>query len=150
NGTVQFWGQGSLQGAAQPVNITIGGQTSSSFAYAIPPRSSQRFQTSGSPTSTQVGSVRAIPATPNDKTPAGLAIFSFRNFSDSRLPNGVVVSEAGVPASRTALAYRMYVELGAGINSNTGPGSILSGLAVTNSSASQATVTFSFTSSSGV
>src|SRR5262249_10669201 len=52
-GAVQF-----LNPAGAAVNVTIGGQTSSSFAYSIPKRTSQKFSTSGLLPTTVTGSIR--------------------------------------------------------------------------------------------
>jgi hypothetical protein len=75
------------------------------------------------------------PAT-NSRAPAGLAVFSFRNL-------GVTVAEAGVPAVSIGSIFRMYVE------ASGEEGSILTGIAVANPSASPAPLTFELTDLSG-
>ena len=42
-------------------NVTIGGESRSSFAYSIAPRSSQKFATAGTAFSTTSGSVSIVP-----------------------------------------------------------------------------------------
>ena len=123
SGTVQFFGQGSATAAAQPVAVTIDGQTATSFAYSIPARSARRFQTEGAGAATLSGSVRVLPGG-GSKSPSGLAVFSFRT-------GGVTVSEAGVPASPATSAVRMYAEVsGAAIDT---------GVAIANPSSSATT-----------
>jgi hypothetical protein len=65
--------------------------------------------------------------------PSGLAIFGYRN-------NGVLISEAGTPASTPMLRGRIYVDVAGAVNT---------GFAISNPNDSQATVTFTFTNSSG-
>ncbi|HEV8129751.1 MAG TPA: SBBP repeat-containing protein [Acidobacteriota bacterium] len=127
-GTMQFMGQGTATAPAQPVSVTVEGQTGSTFNYTIPPRSSRRFRTSGSSTDARAGSIRVTPS-PNNKAPSGLAIFSFKNA-------GITVTEAAVPALRAATAHRMYAEL-------SGP--IQTGVAAANPSPNPVTVTFEAT-----
>src|SRR5205807_2820413 len=45
-GSVQFFQQGTTTAAAQPATVTIGGQSSSTFAYTLPARTSRKLQTS--------------------------------------------------------------------------------------------------------
>ncbi len=65
--------------------------------------------------------------------PAGLAIFGFTS-------GGVLVSEAGVPASPLTQAGRIYAEVAGAVNT---------GLAIANPNGSPATITFNFTDSAG-
>ena len=117
-GTIQF-----LDNLGRAVTVGVNNQSGSSFTYQMPPRTSLKLQTSGTPSSTVVGSVRVIP---NNSTaaPSGLAIFSFRK-------NGIVVSEAGVPPVAAGSAFRLYAEAA---------GTIRTGIAITNNSAFDATV----------
>src|SRR5213075_2931487 len=94
SGTIQFCDQSGCPAAVQPV---------ASNAYSLPPRSSFKFQTAGAASTVTSGSVRVLPAS-GSKTPAGVAVFSFK-------PGGVTVSTAGVPASTTSNAFRLYAEL---------------------------------------
>ncbi|PYV12389.1 MAG: hypothetical protein DMG07_17210, partial [Acidobacteria bacterium] len=133
SGTVQFFGQGSATAAAQPVAVTIDGQTATSFAYSIPARSARRFQTEGAGAATLSGSVRVLPGG-ESKSPSGLAVFSFRT-------GGVTVSEAGVPASPATTAVRMYAEVsGAAIDT---------GVAISNPSSSAITAKVELTDLAG-
>jgi len=132
-GNVQFRDQAGL-GAT----ITIGNQSGSTFGYTIPPRSSQKLRMSGLSTSTVVGSIRVVPAA-NGVAPAGVAIFSFRN-------GAATVAEAGVPSVAAGTAFRVY----AVASGNPGAvGSIQTGLAVSNLSATEATVTLDLYTLSG-
>ena len=80
----------------------------------------------------QVGSATVVaPAGQSD--PSGVAIFGYR-------PNGVLVSEAGVPASAPALRGRIYASV---------DGSVNTGIAMANPNSSDATVSFFFTDSNG-
>lgn len=85
------------------------------------------------------GSVRVIPSG-NTTAPSGLVIFAFRNAA------GVTVTEVGVPAQSGGQAFRLYAET-AGVFGNVG--SIQTGLAVTNNTASAATVTLELTKLDG-
>jgi hypothetical protein len=116
--------------------VTIGGQSNNMFSYTVPARSSRKFQTAGQGRATLVGSVRVIPAASN-KTPSGLAVFSFRNGS-------VTVSEAGVPAARKGGAFRLYAEA-----SDAANGSIETGIAIANVAETTAIVTFELTTLTG-
>jgi hypothetical protein len=131
NGTIEFRdGNGLL------TNVGVAGQTQSSFLYSIPPRTSQRFATSGSPSAAVTGSVRVIPA--GGAAPVSQVIFAYK-------PGQVTVSYAGVP-SMSSTALRSYVE-SSGIAGN--PGSIESGIAIANNSATPVTVTLDLTSMDG-
>ena len=102
SGTVQFFEQGTAGTTAQPLSLTINGQTSSTFSYTLPARSSASFPTAGTGGTTQSGSVRVTPSA-NAATPSGLAVFSFRSGT-------VTVAQAGVPAASTGQAFRLHVE----------------------------------------
>ena len=115
--------------AAQPITLTIGGQTASTFSYSIPGRSSENLRTAGTGTTTQVESVRVIPSA-NARTPSGVAVFSFRS-------GGITVAEAGVPAATIGQAFRLYAEA----TGTDGP-SIQTGIAIANLSGSAVEVSF--------
>jgi hypothetical protein len=131
-GTVQFLGP---TGAA--ANVTIGGQTSSSFSYSIPRRTSQKLSTSGFASTTASGSIPIIPAN-GGPGPTSLIVFSYK-------PAGITVSEAGVPVARSS-AFRAYVETAGGLGAIS---SIDSGIAVANTSSAAANVTFDLTDLTG-
>ena len=134
-GTAAFLGQGSDTAVAAPVILTLDdGRTGSNFDYSIAPRSAQRFTTANPPGGLAVGSVRATPNSGND-APSGLVVFSFAS-------GGKTVSEAGVPALPKGSAFRVYVEASGMPNQ---PGSIRSGLAITNAEATANTVTLEVT-----
>jgi peptidyl-prolyl cis-trans isomerase A (cyclophilin A) len=123
-GRVQFFDTGSETVAAQPASLTLDdAQVGSEFTYSIPKRTSTRLRTANPAGATQVGSIRVI-ADSESSVPSGVGVFSFENA-------GVTVSEAGVPASAPGAAFRVYVEA-SGISGQ--PGSIRSGLAITNTS----------------
>ncbi len=140
SGNIEFLGQGSGTTPAARVTLTMDDSAiGSSFAYSIPPRSSQRFTTSNPAGSVSVGSVRAT-SDVGSISPSGLGIFSF-------ITGGFTVSGAGVPALREASAFRVYVEA-----SGT-PGamdSVRSGLAITDTSGTTNTVTIELTDLDGV
>lgn len=117
-GTVEFLGQGSSIGDAQPVNVTINDQTQATFNYSIPGRSSRRLQTAGTNATVQVGSVRARPDE-GGMTPSGLSVISFKVGSTTAV-------EAGVPSAQAGQAFRVYAE-----TSGTDP-SVQTGIALVN------------------
>ena len=123
---------GTVQFIARDVPNTLS-------SYAIPPRSSRRFETSGVGPAVQVGSVWITPAA-NSKTPSGFGIFSF-------MSAGVTVSQAGVPASPAGSAFRLYVEAS---GENGAVNSIQTGMAIANASAAPANVNFELLTLNGV
>ena len=127
SGNIQFFSQGSSSTPGQPITLTVNDQTSNTFSYVIPSRTSRSFKTSGTGTNTQSGSIRVV-VSANSKAPTGLGIFSYK-------PSGVTVSEAGVPAVDTTTAFRLYVE-------NFESRSIYTGIAIANPSANAITVNF--------
>jgi uncharacterized repeat protein (TIGR01451 family) len=131
SGTVQFFSQGDSTAAGQPLRVEINGQTGTTFNYTVQPRSSIRLQTSGTSTATSSGAVRVTPSA-NQAVPSGLAIFS-------RKSGPFTVSEASVPASRAASAFRLYAE------TSGEPGSILTGVAVANPASRAVSVKFEVT-----
>jgi hypothetical protein len=116
-----------------PANVTIEGQTNSTFAYTVPRRSSQKLRTAATRSTTMSGSVRVVP-NGGGSAPTPLVLFSYK-------PAMITVSEAGVPVT-SGTAFRMYVE-------SSGAGNIQSGIAVANTSSSPAIVTFDLTTLSG-
>jgi sugar lactone lactonase YvrE len=126
-GTVQF-----LDRLGNAANLTANGQTQSTFRYILPPREATRLKASGPAESTETGSVHVLPVG-SSPSPIGVAIFSYQQA-------GVTVTEAGVPSSIAASAFRMYAET-AGNFEQGAAGSIQSGIAVANLSSTPATVT---------
>jgi hypothetical protein len=140
-GSLQFLSQGSGGTAGQPVIITnADGNAASSFSYSIPAHSAFRLRTAGNSPDVRVGSVRLTPDATSG-TPSGVSVLSFRN-------GGVTVTEAGIPAIRATSAFRLYAET-SGDFVHSAVGSIQTGIAVANSSATAATVNFDLTNLDG-
>ena len=96
-----------------------------------PPAGGETLTTTGG-SSIEVGSATvAVAAGQSD--PSGVAIFGYR-------PNGILVSEAGVPATAPALRGRIYAAVDGAVNT---------GIALANPNNSQATVSFFFTDTNG-
>ncbi len=139
SGAVNFTGQGTPAAPAQPLFVTIGGQTNSTFPYSLPKRSSRVLETSGAG-ALRSGWVR-ITGSAGGATASGMVIFSYKQ-------NGITVSEAGVPSSPSATAFRLYLEASGSIS--TGQiGTIQTGIAIANPSNAPATVTFDLSNLSG-
>ena len=86
NGTVQFFDPGSTSAAGAATNVSINGQTGTSFPYAIPARSSRRLGTSGEGSTTKTGSVRVVPSS-GSSAPSVSNVFSYK-------PGAVTLSES--------------------------------------------------------
>jgi hypothetical protein len=99
--------------------------------YSIPGKSSVSVATSGLGTAVVTGSVRVVPAA-GSNAPSGIGVFSFRN-------GGVTVMQTGVPALRVSNAFRLYAE-SSGVPGQIG--SIQTGIAVANPSATPVNVLF--------
>ena len=139
SGSVQFFGSGSETEAAAPATLTLAdGRSGSAFTYAIPPRSATRLRTSNPTGPLEVGSVRAVPD-PGQPAPSGVSIFAFQK-------DGTTVSEAGVPASTSGAAFRVYVEAS---GTPGQPHSVRSGIALTNTSDAPTTVSLELTDLDG-
>ena len=104
----------------------------STRSFAITDRSGSSVATDGSGDLT-VGYSR-IQASSGSTTPAGVAIFGFRQ-------GNVLVTEAGVPASPLITSGRIYAEVNGPVNT---------GLAIANPNSQTANITFHFTNASGV
>ena len=109
------------------------GSTSTGNASAQSSIGGQSLTTSGGGRSMQVGSAQVTAAAGQQSVPSGVAIFGYRE-------NGVLVAEAGVPASVPARRGRIYAEVS---------GSANTGLAIANANDSAATVSFFFTDTNG-
>ena len=138
-GTVQFFGQGSPAAPAGPVAVNVDGLLASSFNYTVQSRSSVRLRTLGTSFNIQAGSVRVTPAG-GSRSPAGFLVFSFAS-------GGITVTEAAVPVLRPALSLRMFVESTKTIGT---PNSIQSGIAITNTSLTPATINVELTTQNGI
>ncbi len=139
-GALAFRDQGAEGSAAGLVELTLNEQAGSSFAYAINPRSSIRFRTSGQTSATTTGSVTITPESGSSR-PGGLGIFRFQQA-------GVTISEAGIPAFDASSTLRMYVE-GSGDFDSAGIGSLESGLAIANRESVPARVDLELTNLDG-
>jgi hypothetical protein len=104
----------------------------STRAFTIVDRGGMSMITDGS--SAQTAGYSAIVPDPGKTTPAGVAIFGFRN------ANNILVSETGVPATPLVSAGRIYAEVADALNT---------GIAIANRSNSAATISFSYTDASG-
>ena len=138
SGTIEFLGAGSEATDAGPVTLRLtDGRIGSLFAYEIRARGSGRIQTSNAATLSE-GSVRVV-RDPTSSSASGLVIFSGAT-------GNTTFTEAGVPASPASTAFRMYAE-GSGTPGSIG--SIRSGLGISNTSTTQATVNFELTTLDG-
>ena len=104
-----------------------------SESFSIPDRGGTSTTSSGSADTLRVGYGR-IRADAGSSTPAGIAIFQFRD------SEGVLISEAGVPASEPVLEGRIFAEVNGPVNT---------GLAIANPNDVPATIGFYFTDTSG-
>ena len=102
-------------------------------SFSIPDRGGQSTTSSGTAESLRVGYGR-IRAAAGSITPSGIAIFQFRN------SEGVLISEAGVPASEPVQEGRIFAEVDGPVNT---------GLAIANPNDVPAFIQFYFTDASG-
>ena len=101
-------------------------------SFSIPDRGGRSTTSSGTAETLRVGYGR-IRAEAGSTTPSGIAIFGFRQ-------NGVLISEAGVPASGPVQEGRIFAEVDGPVNT---------GLAIANPNDLPATISFYFTNTSG-
>ena len=102
-------------------------------SFSIPDRGGWSATSGGTAETVRVGYGR-IRADAGSTTPSGLAIFQFR---DSQ---GVLISEAGVPATEPVLEGRIFAEVDGPVNT---------GLAIANPNDETATIDFYFTDTDG-
>ncbi len=102
-------------------------------SFSIPDRGGQSITSGGTAGTVQVG-YGAIRAGAGSTTPSGIAIFQFRD------SEGVLISEAGVPAAAPVLEGRIFAEVN---------GSVNTGLAIANPNDGPAFIQFYFTDTSG-
>jgi hypothetical protein len=138
SGSIQFYGQGSKAGSAQPVKVLVNGVTSSNFKYSIPRRSAVQFLTVKSRPATEVGSVHINPSA-GSGMPSAIAVFSYKE-------NGVTLTSASVPAAPPDTTFRMFVESSGVLGS---VGSIESGFTIANPSSSKVNVQLTITKLDG-
>ena len=103
-------------------------------SFSIPDRGGKSATSSGEAETLRVGYGR-IRADAGSTTPSGIAIFQFRD------SDGVLVSEAGVPAAEPVVEGRIFAEVNGPVNT---------GLAIANPNDVPATIRFYFTNSHGV
>ena len=99
--------------------------------FSMTDRSTNSLVTQAGAAELQIGYARVTGS--SGSAPAGLAIFSYRQ-------NGVMVSEAGVPASKLMTQGILYAETNAAVQS---------GIAIANPNADPAVVSFTFFDESG-
>lgn len=138
-GTVSFFGSGSGSAPAETLTLTVDGQTGTSFAYSIPSRSAVRMRVTGG-ASLQNGSVRVTPAT-SSRTPSAFALLSMR-------PGTITMTETIVAASSASSVFRTFVD-NSGDFARAEPRSGQSGVSITNTSSTPATVTFELSNLDG-
>ena len=102
-------------------------------SFSIPDRGGTSTTSSGNAETPRVGYGR-IRADAGSSTPPGIAIFQFRN------SQGVLISEAGVPATETVRAGRIFAEVNGPVNT---------GLAMANPNDMPANIRFYFTDTEG-
>ena len=102
-------------------------------SYSIPDRGGQSITSGGTAGTVQVG-YGAIRAGAGSTTPSGIAIFQFRD------SEGVLISEAGVPATAPVLEGRIFAEVNGPVNT---------GLAIANPNDGPAFIQFYFTDTGG-
>jgi len=128
SGTLRF-----IDSRGLPASLTVNGVAIlGDVNYSIASRSATQFVTAGGSDAVAAGSIRILPSQDN-ATPAGSLIFSYR-------AGGVRVTEAGLPASGAAFAFRLYAE---------GSQSTQSGIAITNPSSTPASVNLELINSGG-
>jgi hypothetical protein len=103
------------------------GETLGSVPYQISSRSYWQYSTSNSDPALHVASAQAT-GDPSSPAPEGTAIISYQR-------NGVIVSEAGVPAIQTGNAFRLFFE-------STAAGDVRTGVGIVNTSGSATTARF--------
>ena len=101
-------------------------------SFSIPNLGGQSTTSNGTETTTQEGYGR-IRADVGSTTPSGIAIIGYR-------PGGVLVAEAGVPASELVREGRIFAEVNDPVNT---------GLAIANPNDAPATIDFYFTDTDG-
>ena len=119
-------------GSRLTLDTTLSAATTGVTAFTLPDNGGFSSSTAATAASTTSGYARIQPGT-GRTAPAGLAIFGFT-------AGGVLVSEAGVPASPLIQSGRIYAEVAGAVNT---------GLAIANPNTGTATITFNFTDSTG-
>jgi hypothetical protein len=114
-----------------PMSGSIQFASAAAQNYSIPGKSSVSVATSGLSTTVVTGAVRVVPSA-GSNAPSGIGVFSLKS-------GGITVMQTGVPALRISNAFRLYAEQ----SGTPGQiGSIQTGLAVANPSATPVNVLF--------
>lgn len=107
-------------------------RTVSGVSYAVPSGGGSSITSAGESSSATVAYARVLPST-GSAAPLGMAIFGLHK-------NGVVVTEASVPASPLIQTGRIYADVGGPVNT---------GIAIANPNSQDAVVSFYFTDAEG-
>src|SRR4029077_1981325 len=117
--------------------LSTAGAVTSSSNYSIPGRTSQKFSSLGTASTTVSGSLRIVPAG-GGAGPAPQIVFSYK-------PAGITVAEAGATGIR-GTGLRSYVESS---GASGVVGSIESGFSISNTGTASANVTLELTGLDG-
>jgi hypothetical protein len=112
----------------------------SSSTYSVAARSAQQLHFQASAPTTTTGAIRAVSQT--GAAPSAVCIFSFTK-------NGIRVTEASVPDVPVSTAFHLYTEENGDVRNGT-PGTVRSGLAITNPSTTPVDLTLDFTDQQGL
>ena len=126
-GTASNAATATLMAAVAPTELTA------TESFSIPDRGGQSITSSATGKTLRVG-YGGIRADAGSTTPSGIAIFQFRD------SDGVLISEAGVPAVEPVQEGRIFAEVNGPVNT---------GLAIANPNDGPATIRFYFTDTSG-
>jgi hypothetical protein len=130
SGTVQFFNEGTAFTPAVPLSLVVNELQDTVFSYRIPARSAVKLETSGTAAAVQAGSIR-IASAQGSATPFAFALTSLTNGT-------VMITEATTSAETASSAFRLYAEA---VLAPGQTGSIQTALAMSNPSATPATVT---------
>ena len=114
------------------LSVSIDDASATSTSFTITNLGGRSLATAGGTGTTVVGYARIQPDS-GSTTPSGIAIFGFTQ-------NGILVSEAGVPASTLIQSGRIYAEVDGAVNT---------GVAIANPNDVAAEVSFFFTDATG-
>ena len=139
SGVVGFISQGTDTIPGQQTAVSVNGSFPQPlYSYSVAAKGSVSFSTTEFGSTINVGSIQIAP---DNIAPAAQVIFSLQN------ADGVVVSEAGVPAAETGNTFRMYAEAS---GTPFTVGAIQSGVAIRNIGFENATVSLELTDLGGV
>jgi hypothetical protein len=137
-GTVEFLSEGSATAVGLPIVLTANGTTTSLFNYTIAAGSAVSLLTSGQNVALAAGTVRVTP-TGGTTPPLAFDVFSF-------VSNGVAESLTTTQSQAPANVFRSYAEMR---DATTESDQIQSAIAISNTSAPNATVNFELTTLDG-